>query len=44
MEKASGGGTPEKDVIIPSGSGILLERNNPLGVAAYLAVLRLSSR
>ena len=37
--KLGGGGTPEKDVIIPSGSGILLERNNPLGVAVRIPLL-----
>ena len=31
--KLGGGSTPQSDVVIPSGSGIMLVRNNPYGVA-----------
>ena len=37
--KLGGGDTPRKDVIIPSGSGILLERNNSSGLALRIPLL-----
>jgi len=37
--KLGGGDTPRKDVIVPSGSGILLERNNSSGLALRIPLL-----
>jgi hypothetical protein len=34
--KLGGGNTPQNDVLIPAGSGIMLVRNNPFGVATRI--------
>ena len=37
--KLGGGSTPQSDIVIPSGSGIMLVRNNPYGVPLRIPLL-----